>query len=116
MTGDLAGTFYRHSDMTADEQKSLIDKHFLFRGKDAMQAASGYHAFWPAGRGIFVSNDEKFLLWINEGDHLRIISMEKGGIPRACSKDSAEGLKPLKTGLSKSRGGKRYLVVIRYTG
>jgi creatine kinase len=44
-----------------------------------MQAASGYHASWPHGRGIFVSNDEKFMMWVNEGDHLRIISMEKGG-------------------------------------
>ena len=40
-----------------------------------MQAASGYHSDWPHGRGIFVSNDEKFLMWINEGDHLRVISM-----------------------------------------
>lgn len=44
-----------------------------------MQAASGYHAFWPAGRGIFLSNDKKFMMWINEGDHLRIISLENGG-------------------------------------
>lgn len=44
-----------------------------------MQAASGYHLHWPIGRGIFVSNDKKFLMWINEGDHLRIISMEQGG-------------------------------------
>ena len=34
---------------------------------------------WPTGRGIYISNDEKFLVWINEEDHLRIISMDKGG-------------------------------------
>lgn len=78
-TGDLAGKFYRHTTMSEDEIKELVDKHFLFRGKDKMQAASGYHADWPHGRGIFVSNDEKFLMWLNEGDHLRIISMEQGG-------------------------------------
>jgi len=77
--GDLAGKFHRHTDMTAEETKDLVDKHFLFRGKDKMQAASGYHADWPHGRGIFVSHDEQFLVWCNEGDHLRIISMEKGG-------------------------------------
>ena len=50
------------------------------RGKDRMQAASGYHEHWPQGRGIFVNDDKtkKFLLWINEGDHLRIISMQPG--------------------------------------
>ena len=53
---------------------------FISRGKDRMQAASGYHEHWPQGRGIFVNDDKtkKFLLWINEGDHLRIISMQPG--------------------------------------
>merc|ERR1719228_2632514 len=64
--GDLAGKFYRHTTMTEDEIKELVDKHFLFRGKDKMQAASGYHADWPHGRGIFVSKDEKFLMWLKE--------------------------------------------------
>jgi len=76
---DLGGTFYRHTTMTPEETQSLIDDHFLFRGRDKMQAASGYHQFWPEGRGIFCSKDKKFLLWVNEGDHLRIISMEQGG-------------------------------------
>ena len=78
-TDDLAGTFYRHVNMTAEETKSLVDRHFLFRGKDKMQAASGYHQFWAQGRGIFLSKSEEFIVWVNEGDHLRIISMENGG-------------------------------------
>lgn len=44
-----------------------------------MQAASGYHEHWPHGRGVFVSQDKNFIMWINEGDHIRIISMEQGG-------------------------------------
>lgn len=79
MEGDLAGTFYRHTSMTAEETKSLVDRHFLFRGKDKMQAASGYHQHWAQGRGIFLNKDETFIVWLNEGDHLRIISMENGG-------------------------------------
>jgi hypothetical protein len=55
--GDLAGNFYRHTNMSAEQTKELIDKHYLFRGGDKMQAASGYHAYWPHGRGIFVSKD-----------------------------------------------------------
>lgn len=43
LTGDLAGTFYRHTSMTPEQTQQLIDDHFLFRGKDKMQAASGYH-------------------------------------------------------------------------
>ena len=31
------------------------------------------------GRGIFYNDDKTFLVWVNEEDHLRIISMQKGG-------------------------------------
>lgn len=72
---DLQGELLRHSDMSPEKTQELIDQHFLFRGGDRMQAGSGYHLHWPIGRGIFVSKDKKFLMWINEGDHLRIISM-----------------------------------------
>jgi creatine kinase/arginine kinase len=33
---------------------------------------------WPSGRGIFHNDLKTFLVWINEEDQLRIISMEKG--------------------------------------
>ena len=75
----FAGNYYSHASTSPEKQQELIDKHFLFRGKDKMQAASGYHAHWPYGRGIFISESEEFLTWVNEGDHLRMISMEKGG-------------------------------------
>jgi hypothetical protein len=58
LTGDLKGKFYRHTSMTPEQTQQLIDDHFLFRGKDKMQAASGYHEHWPHGRGIFVSDNK----------------------------------------------------------
>ena len=48
---------------------------FLYR---VLGDASGYDN-WPTGRGIFFSNNKKFLVWVNEEDHLRIISMQQGG-------------------------------------
>ncbi len=33
---------------------------------------------WPSGRGIFHNDDKAFLVWVNEEDQLRIISMQKG--------------------------------------
>jgi len=66
-----------------------------------MQAASGYHADWPHGRGIFVSNDKKFLLWINEGDHVRVISMEQGGHVKSVFDRLARGVKAVEDGLRK---------------
>lgn len=62
--------------MSDNERQALIDGHFLFRGKDKLQAASGYHEHWPIGRGVYINKEKTFINWINEGDHLRIISME----------------------------------------
>ena len=33
---------------------------------------------WPSGRGIFNNDAKTFLVWVNEEDQLRIISMQKG--------------------------------------
>lgn len=80
---DLKGDFFRHTTMTDAERQKLIDDHFLFRGGDRMQAASGYHEHWPHGRGVYLSKDKAFVNWVNEGDHLRIISMQQGGDVKA---------------------------------
>ncbi|XP_028514816.1 arginine kinase-like [Exaiptasia diaphana] len=90
--------------MTPEQQQQLIDDHFLFRGKDKMQAASGYHEHWPHGRGIFVSHNKEFLLWINEGDHLRIISMEKGGDVKRVFDRLSRGIAAIEEGLKKELG------------
>ena len=34
---------------------------------------------WPDARGIWHNTAKNFLVWINEEDHTRMISMEKGG-------------------------------------
>jgi len=104
LPGDLAGSFFRHTSMTPAEEKQLVDDHFLFRGKDKMQAASGYHEHWPQGRGIFVSKDKQFLLWINEGDHLRIISMQEGGDVDKVFDRLSRGIAAIEEGLHKVLG------------
>ena len=43
-----------------------------------LQDAGGYND-WPIGRGIFFNDNKTFLCWVNEEDHLRLISMQKGG-------------------------------------
>jgi hypothetical protein len=77
-SNSLSGTMYRHTTMSDEQRQGLIDDHFLFRGKDEMQAASGYHQYWPEGRGVFHNKEKTFINWLNEGDHLRLISMEQG--------------------------------------
>lgn len=31
---------------------------------------------WPDGRGIFHNKEKTFLVWVNEEDHMRCISMQ----------------------------------------
>jgi len=64
--------------MTEDEKKLLIDDHFLFKNGDKNHEASGFERNWPEARGIFFNEEKTFLVWINEEDQLRIISMQKG--------------------------------------
>ena len=64
--------------MKPDVQKQLIEDHFLFKEGDRFLQACGLNNEWPEARGIFHNDDKTFLVWINEEDHLRIISMQKG--------------------------------------
>ncbi|HIP40523.1 MAG TPA: arginine kinase [Desulfocapsa sulfexigens] len=101
LEGDLKGEFYRHTTMTPDQTQNLIDEHFLFKGKDKMQAASGHHEYWPIGRGIYLSKSKEFILWVNEGDHLRIISMEQGGDVKGVFERLGRGIDAIENGLKK---------------
>ena len=77
--GNLAGKYYPLNNMSEADSKSLIKDHFLFKAGDRFLEAAGLNRDWPNGRGIFHNDDKTFLVWINEEDELRIISMEKGG-------------------------------------
>merc|ERR1712013_651266 len=57
----------------------LTDDHFLFVSGDRNLTVAGMERDWPEGRGIFHNAAKTFLLWVNEEDQMRIISMEKGG-------------------------------------
>ena len=48
---------------------------------------------WPEGRGIFHNKDKTFLVWINEEDQLRIISMQEGGDVKGVFERLARGIK-----------------------
>lgn len=79
MTGELKGTYYPLASMTSETQKQLIDDHFLFKEDDCFLQAANACEYWPTGRGIYHNDAKTFLVWVNEEDHLRIISMQKGG-------------------------------------
>ena len=77
-TGELAGTYYALGAMTAQDRNQLIEDHFLFKEGDRFLESCGLNRDWPSGRGIFHNKEKTFLIWVNEEDQLRIISMQKG--------------------------------------
>jgi creatine kinase/arginine kinase len=76
--GDLAGKFYPLQGMDEKVRLQLIEDHYLFKEGDRFLEACNLNRDWPSGRGIFHNDEKNFLVWINEEDQLRIISMEKG--------------------------------------
>lgn len=76
---ELKGKYYPLQGMTKEVQTQLIADHFLFKEGDRFLQEANACRYWPAGRGIFHNDQKTFLVWCNEEDHLRIISMQNGG-------------------------------------
>jgi len=64
--------------MSEADRKQLIDDHFLFKEGDRFLEAAGLNRNWPDSRAIFHNFEKTFLIWVNEEDQLRIISMQPG--------------------------------------
>ncbi|ESO89232.1 hypothetical protein LOTGIDRAFT_183253 [Lottia gigantea] len=79
LEGELAGEYFPLTGMTKETQKKLTDDHFLFNDSDRFLREAGGYNDWPIGRGIYFNHAKNFLVWVNEEDHLRFISMQKGG-------------------------------------
>jgi protein-arginine kinase len=79
LEGELAGTYYSLETMDDATRVRLEQDHFLFRKEVGYFAFGGVYRDWPEGRGIFHNPSKTFLVWVNEEDELRIISMQEGG-------------------------------------
>ncbi len=79
LNGELKGEYYPLLGMSESVQMQLIEDHFLFKEGDRFLESAGLNRDWPEGRGIYHNEDKTFLVWVNEEDQLRIISMQQGG-------------------------------------
>ena len=79
LDGKLKGTYYPIAGMSEEISQELISDHFLFKAGDRFLQAAGLNGDWPSGRGIYHNDEKTFLVWVNEEDQLRIISMQNGG-------------------------------------
>ena len=78
LTNDLSGNYYRLNDMDNATKEEMINDHFLFKQGDRFMEEAGLNRNWPEGRAIFHNHKKEFLVWVNEEDQMRIISMQKG--------------------------------------
>ena len=89
LEGDLKGDYYplagsnsyepKPGGMTAEQEEQLRVDHFLFQEPDSTLLISGkMHRDWPDARGIWHNDLKNALVWTNEEDHMRVISMEMG--------------------------------------
>ncbi|PIK60684.1 creatine kinase, mitochondrial [Apostichopus japonicus] len=90
--------------MSEQEQQQLIDDHFLFdKPVSPLLTCAGMARDWPDARGIWHNDAKNFLVWVNEEDHTRLISMEKGGNMKAVFDRFCQGLNEVES-LIKSEG------------
>jgi creatine kinase/arginine kinase len=79
LDGELSGKYYPLENMGEDTRRRLVEEHFLFKEGDRFLESAGLNREWPSGRGIYHNENRTFLVWVNEEDQLRIISMQRGG-------------------------------------
>lgn len=73
---DFKGTYYSLEHTDPQALNPLETQHLLFQKGDRFQDAAGINSDFPKCRGVYLSCDTHFRVWINEEDHLRIISLE----------------------------------------
>ena len=97
LEGELEGDYYPLLGMSKEVQEELIKDHFLFKEGDRFLDAVGLNRNWPEGRGIYHNNDKTFLVWVNEEDQLRIISMQMGGDIKEVFRRLVNAIKSIET-------------------
>lgn len=108
LKGSLQGKYYPLNKMTPQEQDQLIEDHFLFdKPVSPLLLSSGMARDWPDARGIWHNDQKTVLVWVNEEDHTRVISMQKGGNMREVFTRFCEGLQQIEDAMKKK--GKAFM-------
>ncbi|GFR98251.1 arginine kinase [Elysia marginata] len=79
LSESLKGTYHKLAELDAEVKNSLAEESLMFDDSDRFLQAAGGYGDWPDGRGIFVNEEKNFVTWVNEEDHLRLFSLQKGG-------------------------------------
>ncbi|KAI1903883.1 hypothetical protein AGOR_G00031800, partial [Albula goreensis] len=106
LDGEFKGKYYPLKTMTDKDQEQLIADHFLFdKPVSPLLTCAGMARDWPDARGIWHNDNKTFLVWVNEEDHLRVISMQKGGNMKEVFRRFCVGLKKIEETFKKHNHG-----------
>lgn len=100
LEGELKGKYYSLTDMSSSTKEQLINDHYLFKEGDRFLQAANACRYWPNGRGIYLNEGKTFVVWVGEEDHVRIISMQKGGDLKTIYSRLVAAVKTLEKSLS----------------
>ncbi len=67
-------------EISHEQYLQLVAEHKMFKdmSADPYLSVAGISSDWPYGRGMYISADEQFIIWVGEEDHLRIMAMKCG--------------------------------------
>mmetsp|Transcript_7756 Transcript_7756/g.14735 ORF Transcript_7756/g.14735 Transcript_7756/m.14735 type:complete len:738 (-) Transcript_7756:209-2422(-) len=78
LEGEFAGTYLPLETLEETRRQELLQTHLIFENPTTINESAGFARNWPEGRGLYLSHDSQFSAWVNEEDHLRLISMSQG--------------------------------------
>lgn len=86
------------------EQEAMLDKEHIFFPKPRGHFMTNSNSVrdWPDARGIWHNKKRNFIVWINEEDHCRVMSMQPGGSMQEVYERFCDGLKQVETAMDKS--------------
>lgn len=106
LEGELKGQYFglygsqSNTAMDKEKEEKLRNNGNLFQEPDStLLLSSGCGRHWPDARGIFHNDAENFFVWVNEEDHMRIVSTEKGDNIKAIFTRFANATKAVKESL-----------------
>lgn len=74
-----SGKYNQLAKMTFEEQQQITKEFMLFDEPiSTLLSSSRMTRDWPDARGIWKNAENNVVIWVNEEDHIRIVSMEKG--------------------------------------
>jgi protein-arginine kinase len=84
--GLAGGEYFKLEEIPDDEAAFLVADGAIFAkpAVGSMLKASGAARDWPSCRGSFFDRGRERVVWINEEDHLRVITKSGGGDVKRC--------------------------------